>query len=107
MSITRVGSTKKFAEGWDGIFKGKRGNASAKKSPSKKTAAKKKSPKKAAKNAAPAPVARYTKKRAKPAKSVANGKGPGDAETKKSAAKRKSKTRTKRPKPVLHQMELF
>ncbi len=102
MSITRVGSTKKFADGWDNIFTGKSGK---KKSAGKKAAAKSKG-KKAAKNSAPAPAGNLATKRAKK-HAGGKGKGPGDEEAKKSAAKRKSKTRTKRPKPALQQKELF
>lgn len=43
MSVIRVGSNEKFAEGWDKIFSG------PKKKTAKKTAAKKVTPKKAAK----------------------------------------------------------
>ena len=51
MSVVRVGSTKKFADNWDGIFGGSKSRKKAvKKSTSKKTA-KKKSAKKGAKKA--------------------------------------------------------
>jgi hypothetical protein len=107
MSITRVGSTKKFADNWDGAFGRGGGKSGAKKTAAKKAGKKAaKRAKKAAKNAATAPTVRFNKKKTTPAKAVANGKGPGDDETKKSAAKRKSKTGKKRPAPEL-QMELF
>jgi hypothetical protein len=109
MSITRVGSTKKFANGWDGIFTAKPGRKKGKKAvkkPSAKTAAKKSSKKKPAKIVAPTAPG-VMKKKSQPRPKVAKAGGPGDEKSKKSAAKRTSKTRTKRAAPELHQMELF
>jgi hypothetical protein len=106
MSITRVGSTKKFANGWDGIFTAKPGRKKAAKKPSAKTAAKKSSKKKPAKIVAPTAPG-VLKKKSQPRPKAAKASGPGDEKTKKSAAKRTSKTRTKRAAPELHQMELF
>ena len=111
MSITRVGSTKKFANGWDGIFTAKsgrkkgKGKKAAAKKPSAKTAAKKSSKKKPAKIVAPTAPGVLKKSPSRP--KVAKAGGPGDEKSKKSAAKRTSKTRTKRAAPELHQMELF
>jgi hypothetical protein len=107
MSITRVGSTKKFANGWDGIFTAKpaRKKAVGKKA-SAKTAAKESAKKKPAKIIAPTAPG-VLKKKSHPRPKVAKAGGPGDEKSKKSAAKRTSKTRTKRPAPELHQMELF
>jgi hypothetical protein len=109
MSITRVGSTKKFADGWDGIFTVKPGQKKGKKAakkPSAKTAAKKSSKKKPAKIVAPTAPG-VLKKKPQPRPKIAKASGPGDEKAKKSAAKRTSKTRTKRAAPELHQMELF
>ncbi len=41
MSIVRVGSTQKFAEGWDSIFSGKKASGSGKKAAAKKSGKKK------------------------------------------------------------------
>jgi hypothetical protein len=112
MSITRVGSTKKFANGWDGVFTAKPGRKKGKgkkfaaKKPSAKTAAKKSSKKKPAKIVAPTAPG-VLKQKSQPRPKVAKSGGPGDEKAKKSAAKRTSKTRTKRAAPELHQMELF
>jgi hypothetical protein len=116
MSITRVGSTKKFADGWDNIFsgagKGKAGKKAAAKVAGKKSAARKtakaKGKSKSAKNVAPAPAAHVPSTK-KEKKNEGRGKkhGLGDESAKKSAAKRTSKTGKKRPAPVAHQMELF
>ncbi len=120
MSITRVGSTQKFSAGWDGIFAGARGKKAAKKSAKKaakkpaekKPAAKKAASKpavgkKAAKQSAPPAPDRPKKKRATKRPAIGENQGPGDDVTKKVAAKRTGKTRTKRSAPVLQQMELF
>lgn len=114
MSITRVGSTKKFADGWDGIFSGSRGKSTAgmptkKKAAGKKAiakAVKKSAKKKPAKSVAPAPPGGI-KKKSKRRPAIGANQGPGDGAAKKSAAKRTSKTRTKRPQPALAQRELF
>jgi hypothetical protein len=108
MSITRVGSSKKFADGWDGIFTEsgrKKSKKAAPKKPSAKAAAKKSSKKKPAKIVAPTAPGVLKKSKQRP--KVAKAGGPGDEKAKKSAAKRTSKTRTKRAAPELHQMELF
>ena len=47
MTITRVGTNARYADGWDAAFGGKRTKAQAQ--PAKKPASKKASPKKAAK----------------------------------------------------------
>ena len=47
------------------------------------------------------------KKKVKKRPAIGTNQGPGDDAAKKSAAKRTSKTRAKRPKPVLEQRELF
>jgi hypothetical protein len=116
MSITRVGSTKRFAEGWDNIFSGGGKKKSSKnataKSAGKKSAtrkaAKAKGKSKSAKNVAPAPAAHVpSTKKGKQNEGRGKKHGPGDEKAKKSAAKRKSKTGKKRPAPVAHQMELF
>jgi hypothetical protein len=115
MSITRVGSTKKFAVGWDGIFTSKKASAKGKKSASSKSTAQKasgKSGRKATAKKKPAKIVAPTapgvlKKKAKQRPTGGKTGGPGDEKAKKSAAKRTSKTRTKRAAPELHQMELF
>jgi hypothetical protein len=116
MSITRVGSTKKFSDGWDNIFSGggkkNSGKQAAAKSTGKKAAAKKsakaKGKSKSAKNVAPAPAAHVpSKKKQKKHEGRGQKHGLGDETAKKSAAKRTSKTGKKRPTPVAHQMELF
>lgn len=114
MSITRVGSTKKFAVGWDGIFAGKKAALKGKKTASSKATGKTSSGKSGRKATAkkPAKIVAPTapgvlKKKAKHRPTVGKSGAPGDEKTKKSAAKRTSKTRTKRAAPELHQMELF
>lgn len=107
MSITRVGSTKKFAEGWDGIFAGNGRKPRGKKATGKKASSKKKAAKKSAKQTAPAPSGHLAKKKHKPRKPDGKNDGPGDATAKKSAAKRTSKTPKRRAQPALQQMELF
>lgn len=48
MSIVRVGSTKKYSDGWESAFSGKGKKKTAKKTAAKKPAAKKSSAKKKA-----------------------------------------------------------
>ncbi|HYO24844.1 MAG TPA: hypothetical protein VEQ85_07835 [Lacipirellulaceae bacterium] len=107
MSITRVGSTEKFASGWETIFAGKQaaaqqGKKSAK-SPAgqggKKSKKKPKKDKRAAKAVAPAAPGLPKKPKKRP--KAVSPTGPGDEVAKRSAAKRKGTTRTKRPRPSL------
>jgi hypothetical protein len=119
MSVVRVGSTKKFSDNWQNIFGGGRSAAkktakkpAAKKAVAKKPAKKKVAAKEAAKaksSRAPQLVAAQTNgKPSRPKKVVAVGsQGGGDAKSKKSAARRKTKTRQRRKAPELLQKELF
>jgi hypothetical protein len=49
VTITRVGTNQKYADGWDKAFAGKRGGGSAKKTAKKPTPSKKAAPKKSGK----------------------------------------------------------
>jgi hypothetical protein len=49
VTITRIGTNQKYADGWDAAFAGKRGGASGAKSKKKPAPSKKAGPKKSAK----------------------------------------------------------
>jgi hypothetical protein len=97
MSITRVGSTKKFAENWENIFAPKRAKATSKKSVAKRSAAPKRGGKASAKSPTPTP----TKRKTKAPPTAGTNQGPGDDAAKKSAAKHQASTGAARPKPVM------
>ena len=82
MTILRVGTNEKFADGWGAAFGG---GKSAKKKTAKKKATKKKAAKKTAKKAAKKKVAK------KPAKKKAAKKKVAKKATKKKAAKKPAK----------------
>jgi uncharacterized membrane protein len=97
MSVVRVGSSKMFAENWDGVFGGKRVKA-------KPAGRGKKKPDSA--NKKPVKIATEAKPQAR-----ADGKPKGKAAVvrgaKKSPAAKKKPAGKKKPAPALQQMELF
>jgi hypothetical protein len=59
MSVTRVGATKQYSDGWENIFGGSKGRTATKtKSTAAKNSAQKKSPKKGKRKAAKKPARR-------------------------------------------------
>jgi hypothetical protein len=97
MSVVRVGSTKKFADGWENIFGGSGKKSAAKKVTSGKKAKSKPSPKKRASKISTPKQGAAPKKRGKPVKTTA----------KSTLATKKTAARAKKRKPAMQQKVLF
>lgn len=95
MSVVRVGSTQKFADGWENVFGG--GN----KSPVKKPSATKKASKKTAK---PAAKKKYTVAQATTSKKSSKSK---KSAVKSKASPKGKRTVAKKPKAGMQQKVLF